>query len=307
MRTAESVVLTDCPPGPGRPVDVDAQVVLVDLDLAGVVDLGEHEHAGRGGVDAALRLRHGDPLHAVHAALVLEVGPDAVLGCHGALGLHGDLDVLVAAEVGLRGLDDLGLPAAPLGVAQVHAQQVAGEQRGLLAALAGLDLEDDVAAVVGVARDEHAAQLLRGVGRGGLRARAAPRRRRASSAASSAAASASSTAGAPAAVGGDDLAELGVAAPERAGAGRRRRAPQGPRAAARSRRARPAAARRRRRSRSSGVPACVRACGRALDGVRAGRRLEAARPGIATAPVDRRPTAPGEVVGGRLTGAGERC
>ena len=31
MRTAESVVLTLCPPGPGRAVDVDAQVVRVDL------------------------------------------------------------------------------------------------------------------------------------------------------------------------------------------------------------------------------------------------------------------------------------
>src|SRR3712207_8361266 len=52
--------------------------------------------------------------------------------------------VLVAAEVAGLGVEDLGLPALPLGVAQVHPQQVAGEQRRLLAALAGLDLEDDV-------------------------------------------------------------------------------------------------------------------------------------------------------------------
>ena len=42
----------------------------------------------------------------------------------------------------------------PLGVAQVHPQQVAGEQRRLLAALARLDLEDDVLVVVGVARQQ---------------------------------------------------------------------------------------------------------------------------------------------------------
>ena len=59
--------------------------------------------------------------------------------------LDRDGRVLDAAEVGLGGVDDLGLPAVPLGVAQVHPQQVAGEQRGLLAALARLDLEDDVA------------------------------------------------------------------------------------------------------------------------------------------------------------------
>ena len=76
-------------------------------------------------------------------------------------GLHRDRDVLVAAEVGLAGVEDLGLPALPLGVAQVHAQQVAGEQRGLLAALPRLDLEDHVLVVVGVARQQQLAQLVR--------------------------------------------------------------------------------------------------------------------------------------------------
>ena len=71
-----------------------------------------------------------------------------------------DGDVLVAAEVGLLGVEDLGLPALPLGVAQVHPQQVAGEQRRLLAALAGLDLQDHVLAVVGVARQQQLAQLV---------------------------------------------------------------------------------------------------------------------------------------------------
>jgi len=33
MRTAESVVLTDCPPGSSRTVDVDAEVAWLDLDL----------------------------------------------------------------------------------------------------------------------------------------------------------------------------------------------------------------------------------------------------------------------------------
>ena len=78
MRTAESVVLTDWPPGPRRAEHVDLQVVRVDLDLVGLVDLGEDEHAGRRGVDAALRLGRRHALHAVHAALVLEVRPHAL-------------------------------------------------------------------------------------------------------------------------------------------------------------------------------------------------------------------------------------
>src|SRR6185312_11977869 len=61
--------------GSGRAVDVDAKVVRVDLDLD-VLGLGQHEHPGGRGVDAALRLGGRHPLDAVHAALELEPGPD---------------------------------------------------------------------------------------------------------------------------------------------------------------------------------------------------------------------------------------
>ena len=91
--------------GPGGAVDVDPQVVRVDLDVD-LLGLGRDEDTGGGGVDAALRLGGGHPLHAVHPALVLQPGPDALAGLGravAALGLHGDLDVLVAAEVGLGG------------------------------------------------------------------------------------------------------------------------------------------------------------------------------------------------------------
>ena len=67
------------PARPGRAEDVDAQVVGVDLDLD-LLGLGQHEHAGRRGVDAALRLGGRHPLHAVHAALVLQPGPRRLAG-----------------------------------------------------------------------------------------------------------------------------------------------------------------------------------------------------------------------------------
>ena len=128
-----------------------------DLDLLG---LGQHEDAGRGGVDAALGLGDRHPLHAVHAALELQPRPGAVAGLDGAPRLDRDRDVLVAAEVGLVAVEHLGPPAATLGVAQVHPQQVAGEQRRLLAALARLDLEDHVPVVVGVARHQQHPQVV---------------------------------------------------------------------------------------------------------------------------------------------------
>ena len=114
MRTAESVVLTDWPPGPGRAVDVDLEVVRVDLHVD-VLGLGQHGDGRRRGVDAALRLGLRHALHAVRAALVLE---HAV----GALALDRERVVAVAD------LERLLLEAAPLGVARQHPVEVGGEQ-----------------------------------------------------------------------------------------------------------------------------------------------------------------------------------
>jgi hypothetical protein len=66
---------------------------------------------------------------------------------------------LVAAELGRALRDDLDLPALALGVARVHAEQVAGEQRRLVAAGAGAHLEEQVAVVVRVARQQRLLQL----------------------------------------------------------------------------------------------------------------------------------------------------
>jgi len=55
--------------------------------------------------------------------------------------------------------DDLDLPAAPFGIARIHAEQVAGEQCRFVAAGAGADLEEDVAVVVGVRGQQQFLQL----------------------------------------------------------------------------------------------------------------------------------------------------
>ena len=64
-------MLTLWPPGPAAAEDVDAQVVVVDLDVD-LLGLGHHQDAGGAGVHPALRLGDRHPLHAVHAALELE-------------------------------------------------------------------------------------------------------------------------------------------------------------------------------------------------------------------------------------------
>ena len=176
MRTAESVVLTRLAAGARRAEHVDPDVLLLDGDVD-LLGLGHHQHAGGGRVHAALALGDRDPLDPVHAALELQQRVRRLARLGGALGLHGDGDGLEAAEVGLGGVELLGLPAAPLGVAGVHPQQVAGEQRRLLAALAGLDLQQRVLGVGRVAGHQEVPQPLLGVLAPRRRARRPPRRR----------------------------------------------------------------------------------------------------------------------------------
>ena len=105
-------------------------------------------------MDAPLRLGLRDPLHAVGAPLVLEyrIGP---------LPLDREGDLLEAAD--LRGGlgQDLDRVAAPLRVPGEHLEEVAREERRLVAACARPDLHDHVLVVVGIALDRRQADLLR--------------------------------------------------------------------------------------------------------------------------------------------------
>ncbi len=94
-------------------------------------------------MDAALGLGDRDPLYAVHAGLVLE--PTVRVR-------SADLerDLLEPAEVGGGGREDLRLPPMAIGEPLIHLEEVARPQRGLLAAGARPDLQDQVLALVGI-------------------------------------------------------------------------------------------------------------------------------------------------------------
>ena len=127
------------PAGPAGAVDVDAEVLFVDCDID-ILRLGQHGDGGRRGVDApaGLGLRH--PLHPVHAGFELEPG----IGAAPADGGHSFLD---SAESGLRHRHQLEAPALRLDVALVHAEQIAAEKRGFVAARARANLKDGVALI----------------------------------------------------------------------------------------------------------------------------------------------------------------
>ena len=92
---------------------------------------------------AALTFGLGHTLHAVYAALKLEPRVHLVTR-------HAEHDLLVAAQLGLGFVHDLGLPAALVSVHRVHAVEVSGKQRAFLAACAAANLNVDILLVVRV-------------------------------------------------------------------------------------------------------------------------------------------------------------
>ena len=99
-------------------------------------------------MDAALGFGGGDALDAVDAGLVLHLGVDFV-----ALDDGGDF-FQAADDAGFGLGEDFDLPLVLLGEAEVHAEDLGDEDRGLVAAGAGAELDDDVLVVVGVLGEE---------------------------------------------------------------------------------------------------------------------------------------------------------
>jgi hypothetical protein len=127
-------------------IHIYLEISRVDLDLH-ILGLGQDGHGRRRGVYAALTLGLGYPLDPVRPAFVLEDRVGAV-----AAYLHGDLPV--AADLGRARRQGAVFEAEAVGVAGVHVVELTGEERGLVTAGAGPDLDDDVLVVVRVAVDE---------------------------------------------------------------------------------------------------------------------------------------------------------
>ena len=120
-----------------------------------VVDLVDFRHYGDGArrcMDASLRFGDRHTLHAVPARLEFEPRIDALADDAGD-------DFLVTTEVRFVGRDDFDLPALALGVARIHAEEITGKQRRLVAAGAGPDFEHDVLVVVGIFRQQEFLQV----------------------------------------------------------------------------------------------------------------------------------------------------
>ena len=98
-------------------------------------------------VDAPLGLGRRHALHPMDAALELEPGENAAAG-------HFGHDLLEPPRRPLARRQNFDLPALPLGVFDVHAEQIAGEQGGFVPARARPDFDDCAALVGGVLGQE---------------------------------------------------------------------------------------------------------------------------------------------------------
>jgi len=73
---------------------------------------------------------------------------------------HLEHDLLVAAHASFVRAEHFDLPALLLGVARIHAEQVAGENAGLVAARPRADFYDHVLAIARIFGEQHPAQAV---------------------------------------------------------------------------------------------------------------------------------------------------
>ena len=127
--------------GSARPVGVDAEVALVDLDVLVLGQERGDDDLGEGGVAPVGRVERRLADEPVDAPLGL-------VGAVGVLALHGHRRRLEARLLARARLDELRLVAAVGRPAQVHPQHHLGPVLGIGAAGAGVDRDDGVARVV---------------------------------------------------------------------------------------------------------------------------------------------------------------
>ena len=126
---------------------VDADILLVEVDIDAVVEFRHDHHRGERGVATAAGVKRRDPHQPV----------DAEFGAHVAVGvapLDQDRDTLRSGLVSRQDIEDIGTEAHPFRPAEVHPQQDADPVLGLGAAGPGVDGDDGVVGVVLAA--EHA-------------------------------------------------------------------------------------------------------------------------------------------------------
>ncbi len=153
MRIAESVLLTCWPPAPdARNVSTLRSPSLISISSMSA-------SSGRiATVAAEVCMR---PCASVSGTRCTRCVPDSYLSRENApRAFDARDDFLVAAVLAGARRQEFDAPASPFGITQVHAQQVAREERGLVAAGARADLEEQIAFVARILWYQQAVEVL---------------------------------------------------------------------------------------------------------------------------------------------------
>src|SRR5581483_1746650 len=127
--------------GTARPVRIDAEVLVADLDLDLLLDVGKHEDRRERRLPPGIRVERRDADQAVDAGLGLRIAVRI-------RALDGERRALDARAFAGLLLEELGPEPAPLAPAEVHAEEHLGPVLRLEPAGAGMNLDDRVAGVV---------------------------------------------------------------------------------------------------------------------------------------------------------------
>ena len=140
--------------GAARAGDGHVEVFGLQDDF-GFFGFGEDGDRGSGRMDAARGLGSGHALDAMDARLVAQEG-------RGAFAFDEEDRVADPAQVGVGEGHQLALPALLLGEAGVGAEELGGEEGGLLPARAGTDFYKSITRIVWIHRDDRPNQLFAG-------------------------------------------------------------------------------------------------------------------------------------------------
>ena len=105
--------------GAGCPVNIDAKIALVHIDID-LLGLRQHRDRYCRGMNTSLAFRRRHALHPMNAGFVFQAGKDVTASDFRDAFLH-------TAEFGVAKFHDLEFPAAPFRVFLVHLEQFGSE------------------------------------------------------------------------------------------------------------------------------------------------------------------------------------
>src|SRR5260370_26402320 len=110
---------------PGRAIDIDANIVVFDLDINIVISFWKNDYLGCGGMDAPVGFGNGNTLDAMGTAFVFQAPISA-------LASDEKRDVFDSPLRGFVAIQDFNLPVPVISITAVHAEEFCCKKRRIV-------------------------------------------------------------------------------------------------------------------------------------------------------------------------------